>query len=1102
MKKIFRTVAALAVVMFAGCTTDLNDEVVAPGITGGTTVTVGIADTKTYLGELVDGARKVYWHNGDQIAINGNASTAITLNEDKTSAVFEFGPELTHPYSVLYPASMYKDPQTITLPAVQAGATNNFAKDTAPMASYQAAEGTVQMHHLAGVIRLQVKLPAESTHTTHPLNKVETKGNAGEQMSGDFAIDYEAVTLTATSTAEADKVVTTSAIKDLSAEESDDVFIVVPAREYPQGITVRLIDKAGHYMDIASKAMTIAAGEIKAMPVVEFVPTGTLVGVEISSAEELIAFANAYNANEYADVDPLVVTLTQDIVFDEATNAAWTPIGGKFDYGDHYFNGYFDGAGFSIKSWNSTRPLFAYTNSDGVIENLTIDASCTLTANFADESEYYGAFVGYHRGLLLNCHVNANLTATGNWTKEPHVGALVGRVVVGTVENCTVSGDVTITNTLVTNAQNSYYGGAVARVSNAAGVIKGVSVSGNISHSAGSTYIGEGSSNVSDANVYYGGVVGILAGTCTDCHLTDATKKFFYGNYVYNDGPTNQVENHYRSQSVGAIAGQVEEDATVSNCTNRAEVVFNQYNGSRNGSNDVSRYLYGGGIVGYTKGSISNCTMYASLTNRSSCLQQYIGGVVGNVQATATISNCANEGASIAAGTTSLGYYQARNNNIGGVIGVTFSTALSQLSNKANLNCSRMNSNADATLSMGGIIGNISATGTIDGNNQIVNYGTVLSTQGSNIKYNALGGIAGVSSASLTEVKNLGQVQFTNGALAYKNVYVGGILGLSTKNTTIDSATNEGVVYFYDNNSTAYRSYNVCVGGIVGSDCSATDAGGAVCSVTIKDSTNSGVVSGYTKTRSNGRSLAMGGIVGALTNSASKVSNCTVTGVIGNRTDNNNRVGSGETVRVIRTSGGCSFAGGIAGFVEGTADSKIVIEQCTFNNKVGNATYSYNKDYAHSSNRGEVGCLVGLAKYADIKNCDCIVTLWQQNTTDIGGLVCQLINSNLEGCTLSDSTLGNSGGGTAGGFVANSIASTIHNNTLANVALNFNTGTASEAVMVGLADSATSITDNKISGTFQGAEITLSSLMCGPGGGDDNLVAGTPTISGTTLYTE
>ena len=308
MKKIFKTVAALAVVMFAGCTTDMTNDVVAP-VGGQTTVTVGIEDTKTYLGELVDGARKVYWHSSDQIAINGVASTAVELNEEKTAGAFTFDAELTHPYSVLYPAEMYKDATTITLPAVQASATGSFGSDSAPMASYQAAEGTVQMHHLAGVIRLQVTLPAESKHGHHELNKVEFRGKAGEQVSGDFAIDYAALTLTGLSTAEADKVVTAKAFKGLAAGETDDVFIVVPAQEYAEGFTVRLIDDAGHYMDIASKAITIEKGEIKAMPVVEFVPTGTLVGVEIASAEDFIAFANAYNAGDYANAANMLKAL-------------------------------------------------------------------------------------------------------------------------------------------------------------------------------------------------------------------------------------------------------------------------------------------------------------------------------------------------------------------------------------------------------------------------------------------------------------------------------------------------------------------------------------------------------------------------------------------------------------------------------------------------------------------------------------------------------------------------------------------------------------------------------------------------------------------------
>ena len=1082
MKKIFRAVAALAVVAFAGCTTDLNNEVVAPGV-GGTTVTVGIADTKTYLGDLVDGARKVYWHNGDQIAINGAASTAITLNEEKTSAVFEFDAVLNYPYSVLYPASMYKDATTITLPAVQNGATNNFAKDVAPMASYQAAEGTVQMHHLAGVIRLQVKLPAESTHTTHPLHKVETKGNAGEQMSGDFTIDYQALTLTGASTADADKVVTTGASKELSAEETDDVFIVVPAREYPQGITVRLVDKAGHYMDIASKAMTIEAGEIKAMPVVEFAPTGTLVGVEISSAEELIAFANAYNAGDYADVSPLNVNLTQDIVFDEATNAAWTPIGvpaAAEGENDNYFNGYFNGNGFAIKNWNSVRPLFAYSNADGIIENLTIDASCTLTANFADESEYYGAFVGYHRGSLINCHVNAALTATGDWgTAEPHVGALVGRVVVGSVENCTVSGDVTFTNALVTNGKTSYYGGAVGRVSNANGVLKGISVNGNVSHSAGSTFIAEGSKNASDAYVKYGGIVGLSAGTVSDCHLTDATKTFFYGNFFYGEAGS-PVENHYRTQSLGGIVGEVAEGGSVSDCTNKAAVVFNQYSGN----GDVSRYIYGGGIVGLTYGAVSNCTMYADFTNRSSCLQQFIGGIVGNVQAQGSVSNCANEGASIAAGTAGNSYYQARNNNIGGVIGVSYSAALSQLSNKAEVACSRMNSKDSATLSMGGIVGKLEASGEIDGKNQIVNYGNVFTNHGQyNNKYTSLGGVAGESKTSIKGVSNEGDVYFqVNTEAVHHSLYIGGVVGLAQGNITIDGVTNSGVTYF-NTRSSNDAHYDICVGGILGSDNG---------SATIKNSNNSGSVATYGTNVEKVSIIAMGGIAGALTNSASSLTNCNNTGYITNTSQNGTRY----TVAIRESGTGSILIGGVAGVVIGAEGALIAVHNCTSNRTNGDASLPYgnSNDYGMYALRGCIAGLIGGANYADIKNCSVTTKIYMTNTTSPAGIVSNLFNSTMDNCTLKDSVVnGNNGGKAEGGLAGYVIASTLQNNKIINSQI---IGKASPiGVLAGNVDVNTqsSFINNAVSGIFVGEPITLDSKMIG---------TGTPTVTGTTLYTE
>ena len=763
MKKIFRAVAALAVVAFAGCTTDLNNEVVAPGV-GGTTVTVGIADTKTYLGDLVDGARKVYWHNGDQIAINGAASTEVVLNEEKTSAVFEFDAVLNYPYSVLYPASMYKDATTITLPAVQNGATNNFAKDVAPMASYQAAEGTVQMHHLAGVIRLQVKLPAESTHTTHPLHKVETKGNAGEQMSGDFAIDYEALTLTGASTADADKVVTTGASKELSAEETDDVFIVVPAREYPQGITVRLVDKAGHYMDIASKAMTIEAGEIKAMPVVEFAPTGTLVGVEISSAEELVAFANAYNAGEYAEVDPLVVTLKNDIVFDDTTNAAWPSIGTVAyqaeDAVDHRFVGCFDGNGFAIKNWHSTNKPLIMTTSNSIVKDLTIDSSSSMTFSL-------------------------------NIIKESHYGVIVGDAFSTVIENCTNNAPVVLDNCLAEGlAVRLDVGGIVGRTNGECQVL-GCTNNAAI-ESMDTCNFGLADGAVPKATVYIGGICGYCRCTMIDCSNT--------GNMISN-------YNVQTKATAGVVARITGDAKTLKNCTNSGNIVDNSRRkpAAPIEINDYNRHVYVGGVVAIQASkAVENCSNSGSIAIQTNVKNPYVGGVIGLVNTTTTnISNLTNSGALSCSDS-------ARYLQMGGVIGSCQVYTISNLVNEATGTLSvttiENDKNITTTLDLGGVIGIFKPTeaGTVDGtsNYNIVNKAQVqyqwVSTN--EYAYLSVGGVIGTLSAPATikNVKNEGYVALISNSSTNMNQtsYCGGIVGVSSvAGTTLDGCVNANMVF-------------------------------------------------------------------------------------------------------------------------------------------------------------------------------------------------------------------------------------------------------------------------------------------------------------------
>jgi hypothetical protein len=477
--------------------------------------------------------------------------------------------------------------------------------------------------------------------------------------------------------------------------------------------------------------------------------------------------------------------------------------------------------------------------------------------------------------------------------------------------------------------------------------------------------------------------------------------------------------------------------------------------------------------------------MYADLTNRSSCLQEFIGGIVGNVQAEGSVSNCANEGASVAAGTAGNSYYQARNNNIGGVIGITYSNALSQLSNKAELVCSRMNSKDSATLSMGGIVGKVEATDEIDGNGTIVNYGTVYSNHEQyNNAYTAIGGVFGESKASFKNVVNEGIAYYVvnNDAGVYKHIYVGGVVGYANGNITITSAENKGGAYINISKAIAVKHYNLCTGGVLGTN----NDSKTVALVNCVNSGSASVKGGGTKT--NGRSIAIGGIVGALTNGASSITGCTNTGYLNNNSSNNT-----NEAWAIRAAGGCNYIGGIAGYVEGAEGDLLAVTGCT-NNRVGGTDDGIgNASNAIYTLRGSSAGLIGGAKYADIQNCNCTTDIYNTNSTTPAGLVATMTNSNLEGCTLSDSTIRPNGGGMhCGAFVGFVRVSTITDNTMINSALAA-VGATNNGVLAGKSDDASTFTDNAVSGTFYGAAITLDTKMIG---------VGNPTVTGTTLYTE
>ena len=187
---------------------------------------------------------------------------------------------------------------------------------------------------------------------------IEFRGNDGEQICGDFAIDYESCTLTpSAAVSDADKKIRYDVDWNIAADAQVVAYIVVPAGEYSKGFTVKIQDKQGRIMEKSSSAKTLKQGTVHEMPELSFEQTGTETGVEIKTAADLLKFASDYNSGVYAGSESsLVATLMNDIAFTDEDNAAFASIGNT---GGNKFKGCFNGNSKTISNFNSGKALFA-----------------------------------------------------------------------------------------------------------------------------------------------------------------------------------------------------------------------------------------------------------------------------------------------------------------------------------------------------------------------------------------------------------------------------------------------------------------------------------------------------------------------------------------------------------------------------------------------------------------------------------------------------------------------------------------------------------------------------------------------------------------------
>ncbi|MBQ7268767.1 MAG: hypothetical protein IJS62_02810 [Bacteroidales bacterium] len=924
MKTRYFYFIAAAALLVAGCAKEIpqGGDVISEGRT---VLEVGLPGSKTHMGELSGTSRKIYWSNGDQLALNGTPSAALAdIEENASSATFSWDGLLTPPYKLLYPASIYEDATHVRLPAIQSYSAGGFAEGMNPMAGYTTSgSGTISLSHLCAIVKISILRSSDAEADTDNIATVRFKGKNAEKVSGSFEIDYENATLTQDSGSATELEVRVNKSLATSTSKAVEYFLVVPARTYANGFDIDVIDVNGHKMTKSkASSWTAEAGHLYNMPEFEFVPTGTELGVEISNADELVQFAKDYNEGVYNALGSnLLVTLTDDadIAFDATSSAAFSGIGRQNGIGgataDNYFSGTFDGNNKTISGLESIVPLFVATDSGSTIKDLTVDETCSFIFTHSNTIEgRFGSIAGYHKGVLDNVKsaANVSLAAVSDVTQMTTLGGLVGRATVGKLQNnCEYSGLIS-TPAEFTTTGKLIIGGLVGRFSNI-GSVTGCNFKGAISNAAHVTSIDKGS-----PYLIIGGIAGHVNGsdqgkvaTITSCETTTEYGAIASAHPSLSAVIVNKTTVAYFS-AVGGIVGELG-NGEVSSCTNAATIGNSIFRGS-----DASgRYIKSGGIVGRNaeQGVITGCTNNGRITHRSNPRIQALGGIAGyNI---GTITGCTNN-AIVEHLNSSQSIPGARSVNLGGVIGENYAdNMVSDVHNTAGIEVSSLEAVDNTEERIGGVIGYNEGIVVGGATKDITNSGQVYhsSIYDTQCKGFYLGGIVGLTKAAVKNARNSGRPYFRwNGTegIGAGNAYIGGIAGKAEgTSSTIENCdnivesdvSNSAQVYLYLPGTQSHNDNYV--GGIVGLT-EATDP--------VKDCTNGGEVrtaAGASPVPVTG--IMMGGIIGKMTGSGEV-----------NNADNSGRVRINFMVAEEGHSG--NYLGGIIGYV--VSESVVTVTGC------------------------------------------------------------------------------------------------------------------------------------------------------------------------------
>ena len=713
---MFMSAMALTAMFAAACS---NEMVNAPETSEGTVLTAGFApeaagSEQTQTRTVLENDKTVKWTAGDRIAVNGKVSKDAEISETGVTAKFSFDDMLEAPYSAVFPAAVYKDAGTVTLPAVQTWKEGSFAAAAAPMCAYVTGGGTkLSFNHLCSVVKLTINKPASDAEK---FACIEFRGNDGEQICGDFAIDYESCTLTpSAAVSDADKKIRYDVDWNIAADAQVVAYIVVPAGEYSKGFTVKIQDKQGRIMEKSSSAKTLKQGAVHEMPELSFEQTGTETGVEIKTAADLLKFASDYNSGVYAGSESsLVATLMNDIAFTDEDNAAFASIGNT---GGNKFKGCFNGNSKTISNFNSGKALFASVNDIGIVKDLTIEGTADVTLSASENDMNCGVLVEYNRGLIQRCTTNVAYTVDASAvTKTLCVGGIAGRMPTcdAKIVNCVNNGALTVTGSKV----ETYIGGIVGLANGGNAEIRYCTSNGVITSEIDKN---------NSSHEYCGGIAGRSGGKIVGCDNGTGGNIF--------------VKNSCKNRHIGGIVGA--NGGSLTECVNYAEIAVV----------GDGRYVQLGGIIG----SHSGVSELKNICNRGSVrLEKIKNEKRANMRIGGCIGESTNESATFSPTMKNMGQVTVTSGQnwtnatkggvcLGGVFGYLASSA-SVLENEGDVTFENSHNPGSATVYVGGIVGFTDKVITIG---MSTNKGTVALSSTKALAYN-VNGILGGASAEVT----------------------------------------------------------------------------------------------------------------------------------------------------------------------------------------------------------------------------------------------------------------------------------------------------------------------------------------------------------------